>query len=46
MLWIIIDRSTGQRLAIVGLIPFLIGIANLIIYFIEKKKKNPSNGHF
>ena len=39
MMWFI----AGEKFAAVGLIPFLIGIAFLLIHYIEKRKKNQQN---
>ena len=43
MMWVIMDDHSDKRVAIVGIIPFLMGIAYLLIHFIEKKKKNQQN---
>jgi len=44
MLWLIIgNNQEGQRIASVGLLPFLMGVAQLIIHHIEKKKGNRNN---
>ena len=40
MLWLIIGGSAGLRIAVVGILPLLMGIAFLIIHFVEKRKKN------
>jgi len=39
MLWFI----ANQRIATVGILPLLMGIASLIIHFVEKRKKNQPN---
>ena len=39
MMWFV----AGEKFATVGFIPLLLGIAFLLIHFIEKKKKNQQN---
>jgi len=43
MLWVIIGDESDQRVAIVGILPLCMGIAFLIIHFIEKRKKDQHN---
>jgi hypothetical protein len=43
MLWIIFDDPESKRLAVVGIIPLFMGIAFLIIHFVEKGKAQKNN---
>lgn len=43
MLWVLIDVPEDRRVAIVGILPFFMGVAFLIIHLIEKKKKDRHN---
>ena len=44
VLYFALDRLTGERIALFGLIPAAVGVANLIFYFVEGRKKANGNG--
>ncbi|TFG80846.1 MAG: hypothetical protein E4H19_15295 [Chromatiales bacterium] len=44
VLYFALDRVAGDDIALFGLIPAAIGLANLIFYFIEGRRKANGNG--
>ncbi|MDH4259268.1 MAG: DUF6249 domain-containing protein [Gammaproteobacteria bacterium] len=44
VLYFALDRVAGNDVALFGLIPAAIGLANLIFYFIEGRRKTNGNG--
>jgi hypothetical protein len=44
VLYFALDQLVGSRIALFGLIPAAVGVANLLFYFIEGRKKSNGNG--
>ena len=44
VLYFALDQLVGERIALFGLVPAAVGIANLLFYFIEGRKKANGNG--
>jgi hypothetical protein len=44
VLYFALDQLAGDRIALFGLIPAAVGLANLIFYYVEGRKKANGNG--
>ncbi|MBF8293368.1 MAG: hypothetical protein HW392_2195 [Steroidobacteraceae bacterium] len=44
VLYFALDRLAGDDVALLGLIPAAVGLANLIFYYVEGRKKSNGNG--
>jgi len=44
VLYFALDRLAGDDIALLGLIPAAVGLANLIFYYVEGRKKSNGNG--
>ena len=44
VLYFALDQLVGTRIALFGLVPAAVGLANMLFYFIEGRKKSNGNG--